>query len=294
MNAMPPDLAKSLAEGLATIGRVIDPPGTRALYAPLHGPTPGPGVQVTRDVQYGPAARNRLDIFTADPAGSAAKPVLMFVHGGGFVAGDKQTPGTPFNDNIGAWAARHGMVGVNVTYRLAPQDPWPAGPEDVGAAVHWARTHIVEHGGDPARLYLMGHSAGATHVTTYVAQPAFHRADGPGLAGLIASSGIYDVGAYPRNPNQDSYFGEDESRYAERSALPGLVRTPLPLLLLHAELDPPPFGRQVEALREALTRAGRPPRIVRLAGHNHLSGIYSIGTGDTAMSGAILEFVKAN
>jgi acetyl esterase/lipase len=291
MNALPPDLAKSLADGLVAIGRVIDPPGTTALYAPLHGPTPGPGVKVARDVQYGPAARNRLDIFTADPPGSAAKPVLMFVHGGGFVRGDKRVPGTPFHDNIGAWAARHGMVGVTVTYRLAPDAPWPSGPEDVAAAVRWVRAHIAEHGGDPARLFLMGHSAGATHVTTYVAQPAFQDADGPGLAGVIASSGIYDVGAYPRNPNQDAYFGTDESLYADRSPLGGLTRSPLPLLLLHAELDPPPFGQQVDALREALVQAGRPPRVVRLAGHNHLSGIYSIGTADTAMSDAILDFI---
>lgn len=291
MNAMPPDLAKGLAEGLAAIGRVIDPPGTKALYAPLHGPTPGPGVHVERDIHYGPDARNRLDVFTAAPAGPAAKPVLIFVHGGGFVAGDKQTPGTPFHDNIGSWAAQHGLVGVNMTYRLAPQAVWPAGPEDVGAAVRWVRAHIAEHGGDPARITLMGHSAGATHVTTYVAQPAFQDADGPGLSGLIASSGIYDVGAYPQNPNQDSYFGMDKSLYAERSPLSGLTRSTVPLLLLHAELDPPAFGQQVEALREALTRAGRLPRVARLAGHNHLSGIYSIGTADTAMSGAILDFI---
>ena len=286
MNAMPPDFATKLA----AIGRVIDAPATAALMAPLHGAAPA-DLRITRDVAYGPAARNRLDIFTAGKAGATAKPVLIFVHGGGFVRGDKQVPGTPFHDNIGAWAARHGLVGVNVTYRLAPDAPWPAGPEDVAAAVRWARARIGEHGGDPARIYLMGHSAGATHVATYAAQPAFQGPDGPGLAGLIVSSGIYDVGAYPRNPNHDSCFGTDERLYAERSSLPGLAHSTLPLLIIHAELDPPPFGQQADVLREALTSAGRPPRAVRLAGHNHLSGIYSIGTDETAMSGAILAFV---
>ena len=291
MNAMPPDLAKRLAESLAAIGRVIDPPGTRALYAPLHGPTPGADVQVARDIQYGPHPRNRLDIFTTGQPGAVAKPVFIYVHGGGFVRGDKQDPGTPFFGNIGAWAARHGLIGVNMTYRLAPEAVWPAGAEDVGAAVRWVRAHIAKFGGDPARITLMGHSAGATHVATYVAQLALHGADGHGLAGLIISSGIYDVGAYPQNPNQDSYFGADRSLHAERAPLSGLPRSAVPLLLIHAELDPPAFGQQVETLREALTRAGRPPRIVRLAGHNHLSGIYSIGTADTAMSGAILDFI---
>jgi triacylglycerol lipase len=288
MNAMPQDIAR----GLAAIGRVIDPPATTALYAPLHGPTPGPGVRVERDVQYGPADRNRLDIFAVDPAGATAKPVLMFVHGGGFVGGDKQVPDTPFHDNIGTWAARHGIVGVTMTYRLAPQAPWPAGPEDVAAAVRRVRENISAHGGDPARLYLMGHSAGATHVATYVGQPKFHGPDGPGLAGLILSSGIYDLTTFAlTDPRYRAYFGEDESLYAARSALPGLVQGAVPLMVIHAELDPPPFVQQAETIRDALTRAGKAPRFLRLAGHNHLSGTCSIGTADASLSGPILDFV---
>ncbi len=80
--------------------------------------------------------------------------------------------------------------------------------------------------------------------------------------------------------------------YAERSALPGMAQSTLPMLLMHAELDPPPFVQQAEALRDALTRAGHAPRFLRLAGHNHLSGSYSIGTTDTTLSGAILDFVS--
>jgi triacylglycerol lipase len=288
MNALPPDLARSLA----TIGRVIDPAKTAPLLAPLHGPMPGPGVKVERDIHYGPADRNRLNVFTAEPAAAAAQPVLLFVHGGGFVGGDKQVPGTPFHDNIGAWAARHGMVGITMTYRLAPQATWPAGAEDVATAVRWVHENISAHGGDAARLYLMGHSAGATHVSTYAGRPALHRPDGSGLAGLIVSSGIYDLTTFAlTDPRFRSYFGEDESLYAGRSALPGVAQSALPILIFHAELDPPPFVQQAERLRDALTQAGHAPRFVSLAGHNHLSGCYSIGTADTAMSGAILDFV---
>ncbi len=175
MNVAPPDLAK----GLAAIGRAIDPAATAALYAPLHRLPPYSDVRIARDIHYGPAERNRLDIFTAEPA-AAARPVLLFVHGGGFVGGDKHVAGSPFHDNIGAWAARHGMVGVTMTYRLAPQAPWPAGAEDVATAVRWVRDNIGQYGGDPARLFLMGHSAGATHVSTYVAHPAIHGAKRPG------------------------------------------------------------------------------------------------------------------
>ena len=191
--------------------------------------------------------------------------MLLFVHGGGFVGGDKHVPGTPFHDNIGAWAARHGMVGVTMTYRLAPQAPWPAGAEDVAAAVRWVRAHIGEYGGDPARLFLMGHSAGATHVSTYVAHPAIHGADGPGPAGLILSSGIYDLGDFPLTDKRyRSYFGEDESLYAERSALPGLAQQ-------HAADAADARRARSAALRAAgrgvarrVERAGRAPRFLRL------------------------------
>ena len=89
-----------------------------------------------------------------------------------------------------------------------------------------------------------------------MAQPALHGADGHGLAGLIISSGIYDLTTFPQNERYQSYFGEDESLYAARSALPGLTQQTLPLLLMHAELDPPPFVQQAETL----TRCAQPSR----------------------------------
>ena len=123
------------------------PPKTTAVYGPLHDREPYGGVTVTRDIQYGAADRNLLDVFVADGA-SGSRPVLVFVHGGGFTGGNKSTPGSPFYDNVPLWAARNGLVGVNITYRLAPQHPWPAGPEDVGAALRWVADNISQFGGD--------------------------------------------------------------------------------------------------------------------------------------------------
>ena len=72
-----------------------------------------------------------------DEGSKKIKPVLLFVHGGGFIAGDKHTEGSPFYSNIGAWAVKNGFTGVNMTYRLAPANPWPAGIEDIRAAVEF-------------------------------------------------------------------------------------------------------------------------------------------------------------
>src|SRR6185295_12320512 len=121
---MPAEIAAKLQE----IGRVVDPPKTAPLYAPLQQQEPYHGVKVDRDVKYGSADRNLLDVFTPE-AGSSFRPVLIYVHGGGFVAGNKRPAGSPFYDNVMLWAVKNGFVGVNVTYRLAPQAPWPAGAE---------------------------------------------------------------------------------------------------------------------------------------------------------------------
>jgi acetyl esterase/lipase len=200
-------MSPEIAEQIAAIGRVIDPVKTGAVYAPLHDREPYAGVKVTRDIQYGPADRNLLDIFLADGA-NGKQPVLIFVHGGGFVAGNKSTPGSPFYDNVPLWAARNGLVGVNITYRLAPQAPWPAGAEDVGLAVLWVADNIARYGGDPSRIFLFGHSAGATHAGTYAAMPQFHGGRGIGIAGLILTSGIYDFTDFPLTDNHKGYTGD--------------------------------------------------------------------------------------
>lgn len=198
---MPADIAEKLKE----LGRVIDPPKTAALYAPLQQKEPYAGVKVERDISYGANERNRLDVFVPEAAGSA-RPVVIFVHGGGFVRGDKRGPGSPFYDNIMLWAAKSGFVGVNMTYRLAPQNPWPAGAEDVAAVVRWVSDNIAARGGDPAKVFLIGHSAGAVHAASYVAHPAFHGAKGIGLAGAVLISGLYDITQAPSDAER-AYFG---------------------------------------------------------------------------------------
>jgi acetyl esterase/lipase len=287
-SSMHGDIAAKLQE----IGRVVDPPATAPLYAPLQQKEPYQGVKVDRDVKYGPADRNVLDVFTPE-AGSAFRPVLIYVHGGGFVAGNKHPPGSPFYDNIMLWAVKNGFVGVNVTYRLAPQATWPAGAEDLAAAVQWVSQHITERGGDPVRIFLMGHSAGAVHVASYVSHPEFHKVKGGGLAGAIMLSGIYDLTATPAGAPEIAYFGAESSRYAERSSLQGLLTSNTPLMIAAAELDPPNFVRQFELLRDAACK--RPSGCITaglLPQHSHMSEVYSINTGDTGLTSEVFTFAE--
>ncbi|MGF6313058.1 acetyl esterase/lipase [Bradyrhizobium sp. i1.8.4] len=286
---MPEDLAWKLLE----LGRVIDPPKTAALYAPLQQKEPYQGVKVERDVKYGPADRHLLDIFTPDTA-APPRPVLIYIHGGGFVAGSKRAPGSPFYDNVMLWAAKSGFVGVNATYRLAPAFPWPAGAEDMGAIVQWVTDNIASRSGDPRRIFLMGQSVGAIHVASYVSHGEFHKVKGGGLAGAIMVSGIYDLTASPAGDAELTYYGSDPSRYAERSSLQGLVASPIPLLITAAELDPPRFVEQFELLKQATCK--RPSGCARsfmLPQHSHMSEVYAINTPDTRLTDEILEFVKS-
>jgi acetyl esterase/lipase len=284
---MPPDIAAKLLE----FGRVVDPEKTGPLYAPLQQKEPYSGVKLTRDIKYGSADRNLLDLFVPEGA-AGARPVLIYVHGGGFVRGNKRLAGSPFYDNIMLWGARSGMIGVNITYRLAPQSPWPAGAEDVAAAVRWVADNIAGHGADAGRVFLMGHSAGATHVASYVAFPQFHGPKGPGLAGAIMTSSVYDLTLMQLSDGGVAYFGSDSARHAERSSLPGLAKSTLPLMFAAAELDPPQFIKQLDAVKEALCKGERCARTLFLPQHSHMSEVYAINTADTRLTGPILEFMR--
>jgi triacylglycerol lipase len=280
-----------IAAKLEAIGARIDAQRTAEIYAPLHAQEPYVGVTVVRDLRYGPTERNVLDVFTSSEA-AAGKPVIVFVHGGGFARGAKQTPGSPFYDNVMLWAARASLVGVNINYRLAPEHTWPSGVQDLTAVVAWLKANITDHGGDPERIFLWGHSAGAAHAGDYIATRTLH--DKPtGLAGAILTSGFYDLG--DEVSVWQAYYGADVSTYAERSSLAGLARADLPLLVTDAELDDAKqFQAQAERLAAARVAAGRPVQYLHLLGHSHLSETYAVGTTDESLSAPVAAFIAAH
>jgi acetyl esterase/lipase len=285
-------MPSDIAEKVAAMGRVVDPENTGKLYAPLQQKEPYAGVKVSRDVKYGSDPRNVVDIFVPD-GGDTGRPVLMFVHGGGMIRGNKRPLGSAFYDNVMLFAARHGMVGVNVEYRLAPQFPWPAGNEDLAAAVQLVAAKAAELGADPNRIYLMGHSAGATHVASYISHPEFFGPKGAGIAGAILASGGYDFTKDEQSDGRIAYFGSDPKLLVERSAVAGLIKTKIPFMVSSAELDPPPIAGQFFLLKDALCQSEHGcVRSIVLPRHSHMSESYSINTPDTGLSDQILEFIR--
>jgi len=281
---MTPQIAARLLE----IGPVIDPAATAAIYVPLHHNGAGSDIEPVRDVRYGSHERNVVDVFSSASARDA-RPVVVFVHGGGFERGAKSTPGSPFYDNVMRWAASSGYVGVNVNYRLAPESVWPSGIDDIEAVVGWIRNNIAGYGGDARKVFLWGHSAGAAHVADYLAEQARDGRDA-GVAGAILLSGFYDLGT--EVSMWASYYGSDVSMYARRSSLPGLLETTTPLLIVDAELDPQWAQEQAQRLTQAYREKGRMPQRLHLAGHSHLSESYAVGTSDRTLTDPVAGFIR--
>ena len=268
--------------------RAID--ATRQLFA-ADALRPAPDMAVLRDQSYGPDPRHLLDVFAAP--GGQPRPVVMFVHGGGFAAGDKGAADAPFHNNVGAWAVRSGFVGVNMTYRLAPGSPWPAGAQDVAAALRWVHARIAMHGGDPQRIVVIGQSAGAAHVSGFLAGHGIDAQEAPAVAGAVLLSGIYEPDAFHPNPIQDAYYGSNRGADTRHSAVLALAGTEVPCLFTISEFDPPLFQRQLAAVfaaRVALT--GHCPRVLWQQGHNHFSTSMQIGGPHDTLGEPLAAFVR--
>lgn len=290
---MPPHIKEQL-------DRIRAAPGPQAgkatfdLYTFELQKRPAVKAKITRDVSYGKSSRQVLDLY--QPPDAKDLPIVVFVHGGGFREGDKSINQQLFG-NVPSYFARNGMLGVAMNYRLSPGSPWPAGAQDVGAAVAWLREHAARYGGDPAKIFLLGYSAGATHVASYVFDKSLRPAGGNGVAGAIVLSGLYQVQpTYVTNvaANVKEYFGADASQYDARSPLTHVPGSTTPVFVAGAQHDPPFLLRQADELRDMLCArdGGRCPRTLRLAHHTHLSPPAAFDTSDEELGRAVLEFVR--
>ena len=282
-----------ISHALRKLGDAFTPEqiaATRSLYVP-RALGPGPDAVVTRDLQYGTDPRQRLDIFAPRTA-AAARPVVLFVHGGGFVQGDKGNAGDPFFNNVGAWAVLNGFIGVTMTYRLAPAHVWPTGAADVGFALEWLRGNIAMHGGDPARVVLMGHSAGAAHVAGCLAGHGRDHGRAAASAAVFVS-GIFALQTYQGAYDYQVYFGSDRRLDEERSTVAALATLDMPSLFTISEFDPPPFHRHLAAVFAArVAEQGRSPEVLWQRDHNHVSVVMQLGSDVDSLGAPLAEFIR--
>jgi Carboxylesterase family len=179
---------------LVHIGKIVDPACTAKLYRPLMPANDitsdakplYPGVSIERDVSFGADPKDVIDIFTGDK-GPSSRAVLIYVPGGGGEKIELQAKEThAFYDNIGRWATKNGMVGVNMERHFSPT--WDGGAKDVSNMIQFVQKNIAKYHGNPDRIFIWAHSAGNVPLGTYMGRPELWGPKGVGIKGVIFMS----------------------------------------------------------------------------------------------------------
>jgi len=206
------------------------------------------GVEITRSIAYGEGVRRTLDVYR--PAGAAAAPIVVFFYGGSWQRGRKE-----IYLFVAATLARYGYLTIVPDYRLYPEVRYPGFVEDGAQAVRWARDNAARFGGDPKKLFLMGHSAGAYIAATLALDRRWLRqvdlVPDRDIAGLIGLAGPYDFLPLRDGTLKIIFGGADPATQPISYVSPG---APPALLLTGAQddtVDPGNSGRLAARLRAA-------------------------------------------
>jgi len=185
-------------------------------------------VKITRDIHYGPGPEQIVDVYQPDQCRSTPCPVTIWVHGGGWRHGN--TSGRRSTDMQTVWAEQ-GIVMVGINYRLAPRYQHPAQIEDVASAISWVHDNIVQYGGNPNRVSLLGHSAGAHLVALVATNPSYLGAHHLTPKAALANVFPIDTASFdltrPSRPVErmvKNAFGEDEAVRREASPIWNVVK----------------------------------------------------------------------
>ena len=262
-------------------------------------------LEVKRDIPYAspPQGRQVLDVYS--PPSAKDRPVVFWIHGGGWQAGDKssvQIKPRAFTDK--------GFVFVSTNYRLLPQVEMVTVVRDIAKSIRWVHDHIAEYGGDPRRLLVMGHSAGAQLAALVCTDDRYLKAEELSLAiikGCVPVDGdTYDVPAIIETAEtrrrvhglpQATYghrekFGNDPAKHRDLSAVTHVARDKgiPPFLIMHVA-EHPDTGAQAQRLAGVLKGAGVPVRVfgARESTHNKIDA--DLGLPDDPGTKALLAFV---
>lgn len=261
---------------------------------------------VKRDIPYASPAADRqvLDLYA--PADAKALPVVFWIHGGGWQAGDKS--GVQVKPQF---FMEKGFVFVSTNYRLLPNVDMETIIRDVAKSIRWVHDHIAEHGGDPQRLYVMGHSAGAQLAAIVCTDDRYLKAEGLSLAiakGCVPVDGdTFDVpaiietaetrrrvhGLPQAKVGHREKFGNSPEKHRDFSAVTHVAKDKgiPPFLIVHVA-EHPDTTAQAQRLGNALKEAGIPVTLYggRETTHNKINA--DIGLADDPGTKALLEFLK--
>lgn len=254
-------------------------------------------MNVFRDRIYAPRRKtfNKLDIYS--PLKGKLHPVVVFVHGGSYLSGDKLS--SVFHK--ASWFTSHDLVFVSIDYRLSPRVKYPSHAEDVVDAIGWVYKNIGRFGGDPTKMFLMGHSAGAQLVALVSTdQKLLERVDLSlsNLSGaILLDGGTYNLPVSARSAHDDrmlrSVFGTNPENWWQASAIAHVsARKSIPPFLLFGISQTTSGWTQAQALNTALQRAQVKSTLVLAKGKTHATLNEDIGLVNDQPTKQIYSFIK--
>lgn len=252
------------------------------------------GVLRLAQAQYGPAAAQQVIAYgpaSAKHAGEAGLPVMLFVHGGSWNSGNPADYGF-----VARALVPEGFVVVLAGYRLYPEAVYPAMLEDTADAIAWTRANAAALGGDPQRILLIGHSAGAYNTVMTALDPRWLARDGlrpADLAAVVGIAGPYDFYPYTSDATRASFGGAPD---AEATQPLGFVSGDAPpMLLIHGEEDRlvKPRNSRVLAARIVQEGGGAVLKLFPHMSHNDpLVALAAPWRRDRKVLGPIVEFAR--
>ncbi len=259
--------------------------------------------EILRDLPYaGKLSRplQTLDLYLPEVKGPPARPVFILIHGGGWTTGDKAN--SRFIEPKTSWLLGGGYIVASVNYRLAPAVKHPGQVGDVRTAIAWMQKHAAKYGGDPRRIYLLGHSAGA-HLAALAAVDAPRLkaagADPSGIRGVVLLDGAgYDIprqygalreGGVMKKMYRHA-FTEDPAQQRDASPAYRVSARPPPFLILHVARRQD-SRRQAALLAGALRAKGGSAKVVAVD-KTHATINADCGKPDDPVTRVIAAFLK--
>jgi acetyl esterase/lipase len=260
---------------------------------------------VKRNIPYAEPAHERQVLDVYSPPNAKNLPVVFWIHGGGWQTGDKTS--VQIKPQV---FMEKGFVFVSTNYRLLPSVDMATIVRDIAKSIRWVHDHIAKHGGDPKRLFVMGHSAGAQLAALVCTDDRYLKAEGVSLAiirGCVPVDGdTYDVpamievaetrwrvhGLPPAKFGHRVKFGDDPAKHKDFSAVNHVARDKgiPPFLLLHVA-NHPDVSAQAQRLGNVLKDAGVPVTVfgARETTHNKINA--DLGLPDDPATKVLFEFL---
>ena len=206
--------------------------------------------RLARDIPYGSAPRQKLDLYAPRKA-TGPLPVVFFIYGGSWMDGSRQ----PY-EFAGRALAAQGFLTVVADYRLVPEVEYPGFLEDGALAMTWVVEHIAEYSGDPTRIALMGHSAGAYNASMLALDPRYLAARGmlDRVRCVVALSGPYDFFPFDGQISLRTFGAVREPRTTQ--PINHIAPKIPPMLLVTGDKDTLVLPRNTVAMAERLRKAG--------------------------------------